>query len=201
MKIAVLVDEQGMTAALGQSRFVDVFTCEQGQWQRCQHIPFAFTDGMTLNAIRHQTLSLLAGLPHCRHFVASEIHGALLAWLDGLGLTMWQTQGQPQAVLARIAAQIPPAAKPVAVLSPVLIEPCEEAGAFRLDLLAALERGGTHTSKRLLMPFFEQQTFRRLEIVCDHVPKWFSSLDAGRFSWQATPKGDGTLSVIVKPVT
>lgn len=200
MKIAVWVDEQGMTTSLGQPGFVDVYTREQGQWLRCQQIPFALTGETTLSEIRQQTQGMLAQLPDCRHFVARDIHGALLAWLDGTGLTMWKTQGKPEDFLDHIAGQIPPVLEPVTVLHPVLIEPAEEEGTFRLDLLAALQGEGSHTSKRLLMPFFEQHAFRSLEIVCDHVPRWFSSLDAKRFAWRVIPKGDGTLRVFVEPV-
>lgn len=200
MKIAVFVDERGITAPLGQSGYVNVFTREEGQWQSCQQIPFALSPTLTLGQIRQRTLSMLAELPHCRHFVASEIHGALLAWLDGMGLTMWKTSGRPEAFLDRIVAQIPPAPEPVTVLPQAFIMPAEGEGAFRVDLLAALQCGGAHTSKRLLMPFFAQQTFSSLEILCDHLPKWFSALDTARFTWDITPRSDGTLSVIVRSV-
>jgi len=109
MKIAVFVDELGMTAPLGESGFVNVFTREEGAWRICQRIPFALPSGLTLNQTRQRTLSMLAELPYCRHFVASEIHGALLAWLDGMGMTMWKTRGRPEDFLDRIVAQIPPA--------------------------------------------------------------------------------------------
>ncbi|VDR27320.1 Fe-only nitrogenase accessory protein AnfO [Raoultella terrigena] len=200
MKIAVFVDELGMTAPLGESGFVNVFTREEGAWRICQRIPFSLPSGLTLNQIRQRTLSMLAELPYCRHFVASEIHGALLAWLDGMGMTMWKTRGRPEDFLDRIVAQIPPAPESVTVLPPVSIVPAEEEGAFRLDLFAALQIGGAHTSKRLLMPFFQLQTFSSLEIHCDHLPKWFSELDTARFAWRIIPHADGTLSVIVEPV-
>ncbi|HHG8772011.1 TPA: Fe-only nitrogenase accessory AnfO family protein [Raoultella planticola] len=200
MKIAVFVDERGITAPLGQSGYVTVFTREEGQWQSGQAIPFALSPALTLSQIRQRTLSMLAELPHCRHFVASEIHGALLAWLDGMGLTMWKTSGRPEDFLDRIVAQIPPAPEPVTVLPLAFIMPAGGEGAFRVDLLAALQSGGAHTSKRLLMPFFEQQTFSSLEILCDHLPKWFSTLDPARFAWRVTTCGDGMLSVIVEPV-
>ncbi|MEF3110792.1 Fe-only nitrogenase accessory AnfO family protein [Raoultella sp. WB_B2P2-3] len=200
MKIAVFVDERGITAPLGQSGYVNVFTREEGQWQSCQRIPFALSPTLTLSQIRQRTLSMLAELPHCRHFVASEIRGALLAWLDGMGLTMWKTSGRPEDFLDRIVVQIPPGPEPVTLLPQAFIMPAEGEGAFRVDLLAALQSGGAHTSKRLLMPFFERQTFSSLEIRCDHLPKWFSALDPARFTWRVMPGGDGILSVMVEPV-
>jgi len=200
MKIAVFVDEQGMTAALGQPGWVKVFIGDGAQWQACLQLPFALSPALTLNETRQRTLAMLAELADCRHFVASHIHGALLAWLDGTGLTMWQGSGKPEDFLPRIAEQIPPESAPVTRLAQAAIERSSEEGAFRLDLLAALQEGGAHTSKRLLMPFFEQQNFTSLEIHCDHVPKWFSSLDPARLGWQVMPQSDGTLCVTVRPV-
>jgi len=200
MKIAVFVDEQGMTAAPGQPGWVKVFVDDGAQWQACLQLPFALSPALTLNETRQRTLAMLAELADCRHFVASHIHGALLAWLDGTGLTMWQGSGKPEDFLPRIAEQIPPEPAPVTRLAQAAIERSSEEGAFRLDLLAALQEGGGHTSKRLLMPFFAQQQFTSLEIHCDHVPKWFSSLDPARLSWQVIPQRDGTLCVTVRLV-
>lgn len=202
MKIAVFVDEQGVAAPVGQSGYVDVYTRDAGQWQRGQRIPFTLSPSLTLEQIRQRTLAMLAELAPCRHFVASEIHGALLAWLDGMGLTMWKTSGRPEVFLDRIAAQTPsvPELEPAPVLPLPFIQPAGSEGAFCVDLLAALHSGGAHTSKRLLMPFFEQQQFSSLEILCDHLPKWFSTLNPARFAWRVTPRGDGTLSVMVVPV-
>lgn len=201
MKIAVFVDDAGWVAPLWQSGTVQLFTREAQQWRVCQQFPFALTPELSLAEIRERTLSLLAQLPECRHFVAQDIHGALLAWLDGKGLTMWKCIGHPLDALDRIAAQIPPAPEPVVLHPEVFIEPGEEEGQFRVDLIEALRGGGAHTSKRVLMPFFEQRQFTRLEIVCDHLPKWFSSLDPTRLHYQVMPAVDGVLRVIVTPVT
>lgn len=201
MKIAVFVDDVGQIAPLSQSGTVLLFTREVQQWRVCQQFPFALTTEMSLVEIREHTLSLLTQLPECRHFVARDIHGALLAWLDGKGLTMWKCIGRPLDALDHIAAQIPPATKPRVLPPEVFIEPGETEGQFRVDLIKALCSGGGHTSKRLLMPLFEQCQFTRLEITCDHLPKWFSSLDPARLRYQLLPAVDGVLRVIVTPVT
>lgn len=130
MKIAVFVDERGITAPMGQSGYVNIFVQEQGRWQRCQQIPFTLSSTLTLNQIRQRTQSMLVEAPDCRHFVASEIHGALLAWLDGMGLTMWKTSGRPEAFLDRIVAQIPSAPEPVTALPHVFIMPAAGEGRF-----------------------------------------------------------------------
>lgn len=201
MEIAVFVDDMGQIAPLGQYGTVLLFTREVQQWRVCQQFPFALTPEMSLAEIREHTLSLLRQLHECRHFVARDIHGALLAWIDGKGLTMWKCIGRPLDALDRIAAQIPPATEPLLLSPEVFIEPGETKGQFRVDLIKALCGGGAHTSKRVLMPLFEQCQFTRLEITCDHLPKWFSSLDPTRLRYQVMPAVDGILRVIVTPVT
>lgn len=201
MKIAVFVDDVGQIAPMDQSGTVLLFAREVQQWRLCQQFPFTMTPEMSLTEIREHTLSLLAQFPECRHFVARDIHGVLLAWLDGKGLTMWQCIGRPLDTLDRIAAQIPPATEPPVLHPEVFIEPGETEGQFRVDLIRALRGGGAHTSKRVLMPLFEQCRFTRLEITCDHLPKWFSSLDPTRLSYQVMPVVDGVMRVIVTPVT
>lgn len=80
------------------------------------------------------------------------------------------------------------------------IQPTEKAGEYRLDLIDALRHSNSgHTSKRLLVPFFQQGSFTRLEITCDHLPKWFTTLEAWQLTADVVPQSDGTLCVTVMP--
>lgn len=207
MNIAVFLDQQGFTAPLGQSGVVTLYTRDGAGWRISQRVPFTLSRQMGLGEIRNRTMSMLAALPDCRHFVARDIQGALLAWLDGMGMTLWQCEGRPEAFLDRLAEHISEritAAEPVVTPLPAsLIQPTGDDGAFRLDLIAALRDGGGsgHTSKRLLLPFLQQRHFQRLEILCDHLPRWFDTLLPDmRLSASVTPRPDGTLCVVVTPV-
>jgi hypothetical protein len=199
LRVAVLVDEQGMTTSPGQPGWVKVFSRDGQQWREVMQLPFTIAADLTLNDIRQQTLALLARLPGCRHFVARDIRGALLAWLDGNGLTLWQGSGRPEGFLSRIADEYPPAPPPATSRAVNVVD--EGDGIYRLDLLAALEQGGAHTSKHLLVPLFAREDFKCIEIHCDHVPKWFSALDARQFVWHSVRRADGTLNLLVRRVS
>ena len=47
-------------------------------------------------------------------------------------------------------------------------------GYYRINLADALDSGQNFNSRQILIPFLKEQSFRKLEIYCDHSPKWFS---------------------------
>jgi len=47
-------------------------------------------------------------------------------------------------------------------------------GEFWIDLKEALEHESGQTSRQILIPFLERGRFRKLEILCDHLPKWLT---------------------------
>jgi Fe-only nitrogenase accessory protein AnfO len=197
MKIAVFLNEQGLIAALTEPGAVVLYTRENQHWQVCRQIPFTLAGTASLADIRQHTLAMLALMPECRHFVAREIHGALLAWFDGSGLTMWQSAGTPEAALNIIAQQLPAPPEPVALLPQAFVHAGPLPGEFHVDLIAALRCGGSHTSKQLLVPLMQQESFTRLEIRCDHVPKWFDRLAQYQLSVASSRAPDGNLQVVV----
>lgn len=197
MKIAVFLDEQGMIAPLTEPGAVMLYTHDEKGWQVCRQIPFTLAGTPTLADIRQRTLAMLALLPECRHFIAREIHGALLAWFDGMGLTMWQSAGKPEAALNAIALQLPAPVEPVALSPQSFVRPGRHPGEFHVDLIGALGCGGSHTSKQLLVPLLQQDTFTRLNIRCDHVPKWFDRLAEYPLTVVSAPTPDGNMQVVV----
>jgi len=46
-------------------------------------------------------------------------------------------------------------------------------GHYRIDLAKVLKDDPGLNSKDILIPFLEEAAFQKLEILCDHVPRWF----------------------------
>lgn len=198
--IAAYLDPQGMITALGQPGVATLFVPLRSGWQCCREVPCPSTASMSLAALRQQTVTMLEALPECRHIVAREIQGVLLAWLDGRGITMWRGSGKPAPLLDGIAERIH-ASSPVTPLHPeTYFQPGKQSGDFHFNLIEALANSHEgHTSRRLLQPFLQQKQFRRLDVICDHLPKWFATLDAREFSIVSEPRADGTFCVVVMP--
>jgi Fe-only nitrogenase accessory protein AnfO len=47
-------------------------------------------------------------------------------------------------------------------------------GRYRIDLISALSADAKLNSRQVLLPILEGTAFDRLEILCDHLPKWFA---------------------------
>jgi Fe-only nitrogenase accessory protein AnfO len=47
-------------------------------------------------------------------------------------------------------------------------------GCFRIDLISALSGDAKLNSRQILLPILEGTAFDKLEILCDHLPKWFA---------------------------
>ncbi|SFU16461.1 Fe-only nitrogenase accessory protein AnfO [Kosakonia arachidis] len=198
MNIAVFLDRQGQVAPLTAPGTVTLFSREHGRWQIVQKIAFDLSSCTSLDVFRERTLAMLAQLPACRHFVTRDVHGAPRAWFDGLGLTLWQCTGAPEPALDTIAQQ-PVAPEAVTLPPQAFVRSGAELGEFYVDLIAARQAGADdiHTAKLLLVPLLGRAEFTRLELRCDHVPKWFARLADYHLQYHSTPLDDGTLRVVV----
>ncbi|KEA52097.1 hypothetical protein DT73_14445 [Mangrovibacter sp. MFB070] len=198
MNIAVFLDKQGVTCGIWQAATLGLFAPRNTGWQAIVQVPLSVNRDMLPEDVRHQVMAAARALPGCRHIVASEITGAVKAWLDGMGFTMWQCAGRPEGFLERLNNQVMQRAPTVVSLPKSFIQPGEKQGEFQADLIAALYETEGHASRRILIPFLFKGQFTRLEITCDHLPRWFSrTLEKLAYPWDVTTQSDGTLRVVV----
>ncbi|NDL64641.1 Fe-only nitrogenase accessory protein AnfO [Acerihabitans arboris] len=202
MKIAVFIDAGGRAASLYQAGIVRVYESDADGWRQERDIPFALHEQMGLSEIRTSTLTMLTALDGCRHFVATAIHGALLSYFDGMGIHMWRLNGEPAGFLTRIQRFVEEnAQRQQAAVPRGFIKPGQGDGEYNLNLIDALKSDGALTSKQVLLPFFRQTPFRKIEIVCDHLPKWFQrELPALKLALTIAQNADGRCHAVVFPL-
>lgn len=201
MKIAVFIDDQGKTASLYQPGRIWLYESAPSGWRVVREIPFALDLQMRLAEIRNLTLAMLADLEGCRHFVARSINGALLSYFDGMGVVMWKLEGEPLAFLPQIQHIVEEKARQQQEqTAPALfIKPGDMAGDYQLDLIGALRSDKALTSKQVLQPFLRQGEFKQIEIICDHLPKWFSrELPALNLSLAVETQPDGRCLAVIR---
>ncbi|MEI7789069.1 MAG: Fe-only nitrogenase accessory AnfO family protein, partial [Chlorobiaceae bacterium] len=62
-------------------------------------------------------------------------------------------------------------------IQPALPEPLpvgdKKLGIYSIDLVHVQAKGAGFNSKDVLLPFLQSRVFRKLEVVCEHLPKWF----------------------------
>jgi len=81
-------------------------------------------------------------------------------------------------------------------LQPVLISE----GAYKIDLALLLTTYSSLNSKQILIPILHNSSFKTLEIVCEHIPRWFGmELESLHLQYHEENSTDGFCHVIVSP--
>jgi len=201
MKIAVFIGNDGHTASLYQAGTVRVFESDPAGWLAVRDIPFTLVGLTALEDIRARTLDMLRSLAGCRHFVAQAITGALRSYFDGMGIVMWRLAGDPAGFLSQIQQRVETQAERESVLNAPgrFILPGTQAGHYRLNLIDALQSDGGLTSKLVLLPFLRDRDFAQIDMVCDHLPKWFTrELAPLKLLLQVAPLPDGRCHAVIR---
>lgn len=188
MKIAVSFNQQGEIGNLyepGNIRlYLQVEQAGRKSWVFERQIPFMLASGTGLAATKAAIHAAAAQLGDCRVLIASEVRGMIYSVLqEELDFHTWKSSGslteqldsvcrkeQEQQArkryeLVALAGQRIPAP---------MIKGLPQAGCFWIDLKEALNHESGSTSRQILIPFLQRGQFRKLEIVCDHLPKWLS---------------------------
>jgi len=226
MLIAVAVDSKGTCTSPYGECALHVFDNEYGAWTRVREIAFQIGQDMRLLKAKAALREAVSRMPDCKVFVSTETRGFVNAVLqEEFGFHTWSTRGPLPGQLDVIAtkelelAQSPP---PLALQEvqtgcgggcrgsrrsmdfaagscpPEALERVGE-GHYRINLMDVLKRDPDLNSRMVLLPILEDSAFEKLEIFCDHVPRWFAgALAAMRLTAAYQPAKLG-VNIMVSP--
>ena len=176
MRIATYVNDDDNVVSFYEKGSLVLFDKMDGKWEKTKIIPLDLTPEMKIPQLRLVFESLSPHLENCKTFLAGDVKGVPYAMLEGLGFNIWRSTGfvidQLDYIVEKEEAAIlaAKAAKP----EPAIVGDIRD-GFYRFDLADALNSDPDTTSKQLLLPFLEKTTFQRLELICEHPPRWFNS--------------------------
>ncbi|NJL08278.1 MAG: Fe-only nitrogenase accessory protein AnfO [Methylacidiphilales bacterium] len=207
MRIAAFIDENGDLAGLHELGRIVLYDDASGAWTIERDIPFPGAGApATIAGLKARLAEVARQLEDCRLFVSAGSKGALNAVLqEELGFQTWHSQGCALDLLDTVAlkeaerlADLAAAEQADDPPRPMLI--LERVGAehYRADLTRFQIPDGGHDSMTVLLPVLEERAFRRLELVCDHNPKWLwrSVRDLGLKLKREIVVRDGVMSTI-----
>lgn len=202
MKIAVFIDEKGNAVPFGSIGTVHLYVHEENNWYCIKKIPLGADEGMSLSDIQARVFAVVSEMGDCKVFAAEAIKGVPLAIFGGMGINLWKIKGVVAEVLNTIEEQMSKMEadqlksscskqqcqhscstntdESIPVPSPVAVG---TNGMYEIDLAMALKSEGSFNSRQILLPFFQHTTFQKLEMTCDHLPKWFDG-ELGKFKLQ-----------------
>ena len=176
------------------------------KWLKIKSIPYEFLlDDYDLNSIKTYYANLLSELANCKIFVAKKLSGFLINFLDFNGFKIYEFAGAPIDFLDSILdSEKKEKEKKIFLQSQVIDmfapQKVDKFGNYKLNLYKILQSNEKITSKQIIIPFFKKENVKNLEIICDHIPKWFdkSLLEMG-FNYQVLPDTNGLMTVNISP--
>jgi len=205
MKVAAYVNENGEIVDFYEKGEICIFGKVSDAWGITKAIPLTLKREMGIAGVRATVADSVSKLEDCEVFLVRELRGIVKFYLEEQGFRVWKSEGPLIDQLENVSLRerdmiteendsVLPAPLPVG-------EPGDDS--YCIDLVELLQSGVPHVSREVLMPFFETVSFARLEILCEHTPKWFSMELAalGLKVETQTPdaSGNGKMTVVVIP--
>lgn len=214
MKIAAFINQKGECLPIYAKGKIRIYSDESGRWLQAVDLLFELDDQQTIDVVRDSLIKLLKRLEKegCHDLIARDVRGFALSIMDGMGCEMWRLDGAPEAYLDLIREEKgrqckqPEDLKPISgdeVLSflPLAVNDEGQNSRYQINLIRSLAASGM-TSKQLLLPFIREQPFAALEVICDHLPKWFDKeLACHQMGYQVTKAEDGIIHAIICPIS
>lgn len=173
MDIAVVVDEQGKTAAFGDNTSVKIYSRAEGGWEIMREYRYHLGEHKTPAAVRNGLRELGAWLGKCRLLIAKELNGVYFTFFEGLLFNIWEMEGDPEEYLDYVYhSELKEQEKKIIQKKPVVPEMIKE-GNYYINLKEIMSDKNSLTSKQVLLPFFKEGGFQQIIIDCDHIPRWF----------------------------
>lgn len=196
MKIAAYVDAEGEIARVSDKGVILLFEQSGEVWKVRKTIRFGLRPDDGLAEIHASLAAMIPELEDCRLFLSRSVRGVVNSLLQEMGVQTWQSHGPLFTQLETIARKENERAQQAAKdaraerrrtrrrrhhldgsdlddIRPVLVGD-DDSGHFRLDLVRLLQDDPGLNSWDILIPFLAGTPFRQLDLVCDHIPRWFS---------------------------
>lgn len=195
-EIAIFLNDQNSTASLLVAGTLKKYCKDESGWHITQEVQFDAVTAMSPIMIRERVKTIAEVLETCQVFVAEEVRGIALSFLEGIGIHVWEMTGTPEDFMEEVleaefaeeaADKAAASLEEAAAQKSSIPEPQETEikGHYFMNLKEAMAGETSFTSKQILVPFLEKGDFSELEMICSHVPPWFENV-AETYQFQMT---------------
>ena len=173
MDIAVLVDKEGRTTGFEKDGLVQIYTKKDDIWSVKKEMEHQSENLRDAEAFRKSLKSIGLWMQDCKIMVVKRIRGVQYLAFEELQISMLQIAGYPQDFLndIRECEHHERVEQEISLEHVAIFE--QNPGYFYSDLRDVMNGKTSYNSKQILLPFLKKGAFEGLELLCDHVPKWF----------------------------
>ena len=203
--IAVLLNNNGETSSWLDSGIIKVYERRNEEWIESKSLPYCISTNTNIISLRKYLSELVEKLDNCRIFIAKEVSGQLFSILEAYYFNVYELNGVPDMFLDSVFISEKKLQKEELLFASqaenkFFPDQIDKFGNYTIDLKKLLQEDGTVSSKQILIPFLKDEKFESLEVVCDHVPKWFDRelINMG-YNFHITTRKDGNISTSIYP--
>lgn len=178
MKIAVVENENQQTSSIFEPGFIATYEKNGGEWKAFNRFENKVFNAKGMAAVRMAVADTIKQLGDVKVVVASEIPGIASGTFQAAGFDIFLVESNVLAVLDSVKKDMFEAIKkrqeePRKFDINEFLEPGVNKGDFSINIEKIMFKNPELTSKKILIPYLKDGEFKRLEVVCSHIPKWF----------------------------
>jgi len=205
MKIAVFLRESREILPFYSFGVVEIYSDEGGYWECINEIPFDMERQYDLPDTQKRISLLTLEFEDCNLLVVDNIKGLPKALLQEKGIGIWKFSGifLPELldfVSKELKKTLRAQAQVKKVVRPILVGDKRDAE-YEINLAQELKNDRSSNSLDILIPFIKETNFKKLNITCEHLPKWFDrAMESFELKSFVDQDKEGLLYVIVSPI-
>ncbi len=179
--ISVFLNSKELTSSPREEGIIRVYTHDSGtnNWLVTTEFEFSPGKATSLIELRSMIANMLQRIGDCRIFAARQVAGQLYSILEANRFSIYEAEGAPEQFLDSLLwseeASKSSSVETMKQPSIPLPEKTDIPGTYFINLKTALNTDPNLSSKKILLPFITSGNFKVLEVICDHIPKWFDS--------------------------
>ena len=173
MFLAVLVNDKGQTTSFEKDGTVRLYIKTDDGWELQKEKAYSCEGLENAEGFRKSLLEIIRWMPGCDLVVVNRIRGVQYLAFEEHKISMLEIPGRPEDFIQDIhLCETHERTEDAIPLEHVAIYE-QTPDHYYSDLRDVMNGKTSYNSKQILLPFFKNANFKSLEILCEHVPKWF----------------------------
>lgn len=179
-EIAVICTENKQLCPLTEMTTIVVYEKSPTGWQERKVFPFALRQGKNMDELRNDIRNLITKLPDCRIIAGKSIQGLAYQVFNRMGFHIFEISSLQEDTFDGIVLDTDltasQAEKPeLPSLSAQKSAKKTGEGIFYLDLIELQTSYPEISSKKALQPILAAPDFKKIDVLCSHIPLWLET--------------------------
>jgi Fe-only nitrogenase accessory protein AnfO len=180
LKIAVVEDSNQKTSSIFEPGFITIYEEDNGEWKILNRFENKVSDAKGIAAVRMAVADAIKQLDSIKIVLASDIPGIAFGAFQAAGIEIFLVENTGPDVLDLVKKEMLEVIeerrkKPQEFDIMQFLEPGRNKGDFSFNMEEILLKNPELTSKKILIPYLKKGKFNTLDVICGHIPKWFST--------------------------